>query len=94
MKQKVKYKSIHLPSIKELRRLVYKKAFDKLDYTEEKTLDMGLMHYPKVDLTVKEIDHLIDLNKIMIKMESGGFKEMKEKFKELNIDYKSVYGLN
>ncbi len=90
----IKYKNVVLPSIKRLRWLAYKKVFEGLNYEEDKALDKGLSLYPKADLTVKQIDELISINKIMVKSDKGGFREMQEKVKEFKLDYKSVYGLS
>jgi len=94
MKRKIKYKNIVLPTIKALRLLAYKKVFEGLNYFEEKRLDRGLNLYPKADLTIREMDELISINKIMLKWEQGGFGEMKEKVEELKLDYRSIYGLS
>ena len=90
----VKYKNVSLPPIKGLRRLAYKKVFEGLNYLEDVNLDRGLRLYPKADLTVKEINELISINGIMVKLEKGEFKEEKEKFKEFKLNYKDIYGLS
>ena len=91
----LRHKSIpHLPSIKGLRRLVYKKIFEGLSYQEALILDRGLSFYPKCDLKVKEIDALLSLNNLLIKNDKGGFGELKEKVIEKCLDYRQMFGLN
>jgi hypothetical protein len=82
-----------LPTIKELRSLAYKKAFVGLSYQEAIILDKALSFYPKTQLSTKEINELISINKILIKFEQGGFREMKEKLKEFKLDYRSIYAV-
>ena len=84
----------HLPSIKGLKRLAYKKIFDKLTYTEELMLEKGLKFYPLTDLKVREIDELISINQMLVDNEQGKYGEMKEKMVRFNLDYREIYGLN
>ena len=81
------------PSIKRLRRLAYKKIFEKLNYDEEVILDRGLSFYAKIDLTDKEIESLIAINQLLIDNSDGKFGEMKDKCARLKMDYKKIYGL-
>jgi len=94
MRDKTFLSQIRLPTIRELRGLVYKKIFTGLSYQEAILLDRGLAFYPKTKLTNNQIESLISLNQLMIKHEKGEFREMKEKVKEFKLDYKQMYGVN
>ena len=81
-------------SIKEMRRLAYKKIFETLTYEEEKALENSIEWWPKKDPLKKEERKAVrSIVKLLLMNEDGGFGEMKEKVKELDIDYKTMYGV-
>ena len=85
---------IKLPTIRHLRRFVYKKIFEKLSYQEEVILDRALKFYSIVGrLSVRELNDLISLNQLLVKNENGDFGEMKDKIKERKLNYKLIYGV-
>jgi len=81
-------------SIKEMRRIAYKKIFEKLSYDEECALENSIKWWPKKENLTKDqrgaLKSIIDL---LIINEDKGFEEMKIKVISQKLDYKQMYGV-